>query len=58
MDPCTLTTEYSDQTTPVVDIALENESGPQIPDFAIERMAKFFLSRMQAELAAEENPSD
>ena len=31
MDPCTLTTEYSDQTTPVVDIALENESGPQIP---------------------------
>jgi len=58
MDPCTLTTEYSDQTTPTVDIALENESGPQIPDFAIERMAKFFLSRMQAELAEEENPSE
>ena len=58
MDPCTLTTEYSDQTTPAVDIALENESGPQIPDFAIKRMAKFFLSRMQAELAEKENPSD
>ena len=58
MDPCTLTTEYSDQTTPAVDITLENESGPQIPDFAIERMAKFFLSRMQAELAEKEKPSD
>ena len=58
MDPCTLTTEYSDQTTPAVDIALEYESGPQIPDFAIERMVKFFLSRMQAELAEKENPSD
>ena len=58
MDPCTLTTEYSDQTTPAVDIALENESGPQIPDFAIERMAKFFLPRMQAELAEKENPFD
>ena len=58
MDPYTLTTEYSDQTTPAVDIALENESGLQIPDFAIERMAKFFLSRMQAELAEKANPSD
>ena len=58
MDPCTLTTEYSDQTTPAVNIALENESDPQIPDFAIERMAKFFLSRMQAELAEKANPSD
>ena len=58
MDPCTLTTEYSEQTTPAVDIALENESGPQIPDFAIERMAKFFLSRMQTDLAEKENPSD
>ena len=58
MDPCTLTTEYSDQTTPAVDIALENESGPQIPDFAIERMAKLFLPRMQAELAEKANPSD
>lgn len=58
MDPCTLTTEYSGQTTPAADIALENESGPQIPDFAIERMAKFFLSRMQAELAEKANPSD
>ena len=58
MDPCTLTTEYSDQTTPAVDIALESESAPQIPDFAIDRMAKFFLSCMQAELAEKENPSD
>ena len=58
MDPCTLTTEYSDQTTPAVNIALENESGPQIPDFAIERMARFFLSRMQAELAEKENTSE
>ena len=58
MDPCTLTTEYSDQTTPAVDIALENESTPQIPDYATERMAKFFLSRMRAELAEKENPFD
>ena len=58
MNPCTLTTEYSDQTTPAVDIALESESAPQIPDFAIERMAKFFLSRMQAELAEKENKSE
>lgn len=58
MDPCTLTTEYSDQSTPAVDVALENESGPQIPDFAIERMARFFLSRMQAELAEKENTSE
>ena len=43
MNPCTLTTEYSDQTTPAVDVALENDSGPQIPDFAIERMAKFLI---------------
>ena len=58
MDPCTLTTEYSDQTTPAVDITLENESASQIPDFAIDRMAKFFLSRMQAEFAEKANPSD
>lgn len=58
MDPCTLTSDYSDQTTPAVDIALENESAPQIPDFAIDQMAKFFLSRMHAELAEKENPSD
>lgn len=58
MDPCTLTSEYSDQTTPAVDIALENESAPQIPDFAIDRMAKFFLSCMQAELAEKENTSE
>ena len=58
MNPCTFTTEYSDQTTPTVDIALENESDPQIPDFAIDRMAKFFLSRMQAELDEEEKSSD
>ena len=58
MDPCTLTNEYSDQSTPAVDVALENESGPQIPDFAIERMARFFLSRMQAELAEKENTSE
>ncbi len=57
MDPCTLTTEYSDQATPAVDIALENESAPQIPDFAIERMAKYFLSRMQTDLAEKENTS-
>ena len=58
MDPCTLTTEYSDQSTPAVDVALENESCSQIPDFAIERMAKFFLSRMQAEIAEKENTSE
>ena len=58
MDPCTLTTEYSDHITPSVDIATEKESNPQIPDFAIDRMAKFFLARMQAELTEKEESSD
>ena len=54
MDPCTFTTEYSEGTSPDPEIRLETECDQQIPDSAIEQMAKFLLSRMQAELAEEE----
>ena len=58
MNPCTFTTEYPELESPKADIALENELKQQIPDYAIDQMAKFFLSRMQADYAEKEKPSD